>query len=60
MGDFTYCKGTGCELKETCFRFKSKFKSDREWFYIIPPIKEGKCDYYIGVNSGKNLTNIDL
>lgn len=56
MGDFTYCKGTGCELKETCFRFKSKFKSDREWFYIIPPFEDGKCEYYIDVNSGKNLT----
>jgi hypothetical protein len=60
MGDFTYCKGTGCELKETCFRFKWKLKSDREWCFIIPPIENGQCDYYIDVNNGKNLTKTDL
>lgn len=56
MADDTYCEGTGCELKETCSRFKMRLSTDRAWFYLLPPIKEGKCDYYIDVNNGKNLT----
>jgi len=43
MPDITMCKGTGCELKDKCYRFKAK--PDKHWqsYFVNPPIKDGNC-----------------
>lgn len=52
MADITMCKGEGCELKYTCYRYTAK-PSIRQSYFVITPIKkhyqfvkEG-CDFYL-------------
>ena len=42
------CKGTNCNLKEKCYRYKAT-PSDWQSFFTEPPIKEdGTCGYLLG------------
>ena len=50
MPDITMCLGTECPHKETCYRFTAK-PSDYQSYFMKPPIKEGKCEYYWGENA---------
>ena len=45
MPDITMCNGQGCELKSTCYRYKST-PSIRQSYFIESPIEDGQCDYY--------------
>ena len=45
MADITKCKGTGCPLKETCYRFLA-MEGLRQSYFIDIPFKDGKCEYY--------------
>ena len=45
MADITKCKGTGCPLKETCYRFLA-MEVLRQPYFINVPFKDGKCEYY--------------
>ena len=47
MADITMCEGKDCKLKETCYRFKATPNEYRQSYFIDPPIKKDKCDYYI-------------
>lgn len=47
--DITMCSGKGCDFKERCFRFTAK-PSDRQSYFVNPPIKDGKCDLFWGEN----------
>jgi len=51
--DITKCSGKNCNLKDTCYRYKSESKDE-----IIPPIKDGKCDMYWGDGANNLLNNI--
>jgi len=53
--DITMCEGTDCPNKETCYRFTAK-PSDYQSYFMKPPIKEGKCEYYWGENA-QNVWN---
>lgn len=46
MADITKCKGTGCRLKETCYRYNVKSDSLYQSYFAKPPMKDGKCDSY--------------
>jgi hypothetical protein len=50
MPDITMCPGTFCPHKETCYRYTAK-PSDYQSYFMKPPIKEGKCEYYWGENA---------
>ena len=50
MPDITMCLGTDCPHKETCYRFTAK-PCDYQSYFMKPPIKEGKCEYYWGKNA---------
>lgn len=50
MPDITMCLGTDCRAKEKCYRFTAK-PSDYQSYFMKPPIKEGKCEYYWGENA---------
>lgn len=45
MPDITLCKGEGCKIKETCYRFKAK-PSEYQAYFVVSPIKYDKCDYF--------------
>lgn len=46
--DITMCKGTNCAAKESCYRFTATPNEFRQSYFMEPPIKDGKCDYYWG------------
>jgi hypothetical protein len=48
MPDITMCPGTNCPYKETCYRFTAKPSEYWQSYFMEPPIKDGKCDYYWG------------
>ena len=49
--DITLCLGTNCPQKETCYRFTAKPNEYWQSYFSVPPIKDGKCEYYWGDNS---------
>ena len=51
MPDITMCLGTDCPQKETCYRFTAKPNEYWQSYFSVPPIKDGKCEYYWGDNS---------
>ena len=46
MADITMCEGTDCPLKETCCRYKAEPTEHWQSYFVKPPFKNGKCDYY--------------
>lgn len=56
--DITKCSGKDCNLKDTCYRYTAKSDSERQSFFVEPPIKDGKCDMYWGNESTRILKNI--
>lgn len=49
MSDICKCSGLNCPHKENCYRFTAK-EGMLQSFFLEPPIKDGKCDYYWGKN----------
>lgn len=52
MADITMCRGTGCKMKESCYRFNAKTE-EYQWYFQNPPcIEDGtKCEMYWGDQS---------
>ena len=47
MADITMCKGKGCTMKETCYRYKAPKGDYQSYFNESPINKETKeCEYY--------------
>lgn len=47
MPDITMCEGTGCPLKEKCYRHKAMPGLRQSYFMIVPyDHKKKSCDYY--------------
>lgn len=47
MPDISKCKGEGCPLKETCYRFTVEPNKFMQSYFMNAPIKEDNtCDYY--------------
>lgn len=51
MADITMCPGTNCPHKESCYRFTATPNEYRQAYFVDPPIKDGKCEYYWGENA---------
>ena len=50
MSDISMCEGEGCEVRETCYRFKSN--PNEYWqSYIKPNIQLGVCEHYCNINN---------
>lgn len=47
MPDYAMCKGTGCEKKNECARYRWKPSEYRQSYFAEPPIEEGECDEFI-------------
>ncbi len=57
MADISMCMGTGCPLKEQCYRYTARPDEYRQSYFVTPPIdEEGRCDYYW---SNGNRTNLN-
>lgn len=50
MPDITMCEGTGCPVKESCYRFTAEPNEFRQSYFATPPFKDGKCALYWGEN----------
>jgi len=47
MADITACHGTGCSLKENCYRYTCKKDEYLQSYFATPPLKEdGTCDHF--------------
>jgi hypothetical protein len=47
VADIAMCKGDGCPLKETCYRYKARANEFyQSYFAIVPFNKDGTCDHY--------------
>jgi hypothetical protein len=47
MPDITMCKGDGCKSKHTCYRYKAKPSDYMQSYFLVTPIKDNGCEYYI-------------
>ena len=45
MADIAKCVGKNCKVKKSCYRFTAP-PSEYWQSYIMPNIKDGKCDMY--------------
>lgn len=52
MAKIVGCCGTGCPLKETCYRFLAPKTARGENFVDGPPHSEGECEFYWGEAPG--------
>lgn len=41
------CKGKGCEAKNTCYRFSAAPSEYLQSYFLVSPIKNDDCEYYI-------------
>lgn len=47
MPDITMCHGTGCPVKEDCYRYTAKPNKYRQSYFTDPPVDEdGNCEYF--------------
>jgi hypothetical protein len=53
MPDITMCSGKDCPLKETCYRYTAKPSEYRQSYFLSPPNKGKKCDYYWKISKKK-------
>lgn len=45
MADIAKCVGKNCKVKKSCYRFTA-IPSEYWQSYIMPQVKDGKCDMY--------------
>tara|TARA_R110000782_G_scaffold218544_1_gene305932 strand:+ start:366 stop:521 length:156 start_codon:yes stop_codon:yes gene_type:complete len=46
MADISMCEGKGCDVKETCYRFKATPNKYRQSYIFPSNIQIGGCDSY--------------
>ena len=62
MADITKCKGEGCPIKESCYRFTVE-ASELQSYFFTPPFDGKTCEMYWGkksefiYNELKNITD---
>ncbi len=58
MPDITMCQGTGCTVKESCYRFKANPSEWQSYFSIIPG-KDASCPRYVEAISKSQVRRLD-
>jgi len=51
MADITKCKGEGCLIKESCYRFTTQASEYRQSYFFTPPFDGKTCEMYWGKQS---------
>jgi hypothetical protein len=57
MADISMCAGTGCPLKEDCYRHTAKACEYRQSYFCEVPFgakKQGHCEYFWSTIKDKN------
>lgn len=54
MPDISMCKGDGCTIKETCYRFKAIPSGMQSYFTNSPVNDDGTCDYFMEIWDKQN------
>ncbi len=63
MPDITMCPGGDCPVKDKCYRYTANANELYQMYFVDPPYKDGKCEYYWGENAEaiwnqlKDITN---
>ena len=52
MPDITMCEGTGCHVKEMCYRHTAKPSKYAQSYFVTPPVKDGDCGYFMKMYPG--------
>ena len=47
MADITMCNGTGCEMKEICYRYRATPSEFRQSYFFSSPNNGLECDFYL-------------
>ena len=48
--DICLCTGIGCNLRDSCLRYRYHLKAKKEdydTYFTTPPIENGVCEYYM-------------
>lgn len=53
--DISKCEGTNCPLKETCYRFRAIPNEYRQSYFMEPPFKDDKCDFYLKIDGSLKI-----
>lgn len=49
MPDITMCEGTGCIIKDNCYRYTAEPSEFRQAYFAEPPVdKDGNCNHFWG------------
>jgi hypothetical protein len=51
MADITKCKGEGCPIKESCYRFTAEASKYMQSYFFTPPFDGKTCEMYWGKQS---------
>ena len=58
MADITKCKGTGCRVREDCYRYTTPASDWQSWFEVVPVGDDEKgCDMMIDTERKRNERN---
>jgi hypothetical protein len=58
MADITKCKGTGCRVREDCYRYTAPASEWQSWFAVAPVSDdENGCDMMIDTERKRNERN---
>ena len=60
MPDLDMCKGGDCPMKDKCYRFTATPSEHRQYYFLTPPIVDGKCDSYIEAWSKSQIRRLDV
>jgi hypothetical protein len=56
MADITMCSGSGCPVKDKCYRHTAPVNEYRQAYFMNPPIKEDdSCKYFWALDSDEKL-----
>ena len=58
MSDITQCEGGDCPLKETCYRFRAVPNEYRQSYFMEPPFKDDKCDFYWKIDGSLKINEL--
>lgn len=56
MPDITMCEGGECPQRKTCWRFTAIPSEYMQSYFVTPPFKGGKCEYYWATDQARRLS----
>lgn len=59
MPDISKCQGTGCPLKNECYRYRAAPYKFMQSYLSEPPYKDGKCPYFIDAKGWRSLRTLE-